>query len=116
MLAYILAADERGLTLICVYPRKSALPELPISHVRKMSLDRRRRRHHRTDEMRAAAASLPSLEVAITRRRAALTRLQNVVIHSQTHRASRFAPLKPRFIKDPIEALAFRRALHLLRA
>src|SRR6185295_6262662 len=80
-----------------------------------MSFDSRRRSHHRTDEVRASASALTALEVAIAGRRATLARLQDVGIHSQTHRASRFAPLKSRFMKNLIEALAFRRALHLLR-
>src|SRR5690242_17937007 len=66
--------------------------------------------------MRAAAAPLASFEVAITRRRTTLARLQDVRIHSEAHRTTRLAPLKSRFAKDAIESFAFRRALHLLRA
>src|ERR1044072_7984146 len=98
------------------YLHKSALPKFPIAHVREVSLDRRCRSHHRTDEMRAAAAALASLEVAITRRRAALTGLQNISIHPEAHRTPSLTPLKSRLVKNPIEPLAFRRALHLLRS
>src|SRR5690242_14858459 len=90
--------------------------KFPLSHVREVSFDRRSRSHHRTHKVRAAAASLASLEVAITRRGATLTRLQNIGVHPQAHRTSSLAPLKPRLVKNPIEPLAFRSALHFLRS
>src|ERR1041385_2438975 len=89
--------------------------KFPRAHVREMSFDRGRRGHHRTHEMRAATASLPPLEVAITRRRTALTGLQNIGVHPQAHRASSFTPLKTRVVKNPIKPFAFCRSLYLLR-
>src|SRR3954468_862362 len=47
----------------------------------------------RRHEMRAAALALPSFEVAVGRRCAALTRRELVGVHAETHRAARLAPL-----------------------
>src|SRR6185369_12856363 len=91
------------------------LLKLPLAHVSKVALDCRRGGHHRTHEMRAAAASLASFEVTIARGRATLARLQNVGVHSQTHRTTSFAPLETRFTEDAIETFALGRAFHFLR-
>src|SRR6476646_4299979 len=82
---------------VCFVKGCIRLLKLPLAHVSEMSLDRRRCRHHRTHEMRAAAASLAALEVAITRRSTTLARLEDVGVHSQAHRAARLAPFKTRF-------------------
>src|SRR5205085_6913122 len=92
------------------------LSEFPFAHVRKVPFDRGCRSHHRADEMRASATTLPPFEVSITRRRATLTRLQDVGVHPQTHRTSRFAPFKSRLVKDAVESFTLRRLLHLLRS
>ena len=57
--------------------------------------------------MRATASPLTAFEVSIARRRAAFTRLQNVGVHAQTHRAPGLTPFKSRFAEDPIETFAF---------
>ena len=65
--------------------------------------------------MGAATASLAAFEVAITGRCAALTRLQNIRIHPETHRATRLAPLKSSVEKYLIETFSFRCAFDALR-
>src|ERR1700722_2691151 len=66
--------------------------------------------------MRPPPAPLPPFKITITRRSAALPRLQNIRIHSQAHRASRLAPLEPRILKNPMKAFLFRGPLHALRS
>src|SRR5215510_14528131 len=90
----------------------SFLLKFPIPYVSKMTFDRSGGGHHRTDKMCAAATSLTTLEIAIARRGATLARLQDVGIHSQTHRASGLAPFKTRITEDPIETFALRFFLH----
>src|SRR5262249_47543362 len=102
-----------------LHPRFSAfirgLFKFPVADIREVPRDRSRGRHHRTDEMRAAATSLAPFEVSITRRRTTLARLKYVGVHTQTHRASRFAPLETRLVENAIEPFAFRGLLHVLR-
>ena len=64
--------------------------------VDEVSGDRGRRRHCGTHQMRAAARALPALEIAVRRRRAALARLELVVVHREAHRASGLAPFEAR--------------------
>jgi hypothetical protein len=92
----------------------TVLFKLPLSHVSEVPFNRRRRGHHWTNEMRPAATALTPFEVPITRRRATLTRLQNVGVHSQTHRTSSFAPFESGFTKNSIEPFRLRFALNLL--
>src|SRR6185369_7800820 len=94
---------------------KSCLSKLPLPDIREVSLNRCRRRHHRTHEVRAPAASLPPFKVSIARRRAPFTRLQDIRVHPQTHRAPCLAPFETRLVENAIETLALRRLLHLLR-
>src|SRR4051794_11978139 len=51
------------------------------------------RRHGRADQVGAAALALPSLEVAVGGRGAALTGGELVGVHPETHRAPRKTPL-----------------------
>src|SRR5258706_502843 len=60
-----------------------------------MSRDSRRRRHYRRDEMCASATALAAFEIAVAGRCATLAFLQNVLVHSETHRASGVAPFEP---------------------
>src|SRR5579859_3911299 len=92
------------------------LLKLPIPDVGEMPRNRGSRRHHRTHQMRPTSASLPPFEIAIARGSAALSRLQNIRIHSQTHRASRLAPLKSRILKDPVQPFLLGCTLHRLRS
>ena len=62
--------------------------------------------------MRAAAGSLPALEVAVRSRGAALTGKEDVGVHAKTHRATRIAPFKARGGEDAVEAFLLRLADH----
>ncbi len=66
--------------------------------------------------MRSPAASLPTFKIPVAGGGAALARLQNIRIHSQAHRASRFAPFESRIQKNLMQAFLLRRALHRLRS
>ena len=85
-------------------PALRYLLKFPVSDVGEMSGDGRRRCHHRTDQMSASTAALAAFEVAIAGRSAAFAGLQDVRIHPQTHRASRFAPFKAGLSENPVEA------------
>src|SRR3954469_15914967 len=60
--------------------------------VDEMTGDRSGRRHGGADQVRAPAVTLAALEVAVGRGRAALARLEPVVVHGEAHRAARLAP------------------------
>ena len=62
--------------------------------------------------MRAAAGALAAFEVAVRRRRAALARLEPVVVHREAHRAARLAPLEAGVAEDAVEPLGFGLRLH----
>src|SRR6266446_9206875 len=65
--------------------------------------------------MSAASATLTALEVSIRSRRAPLTRLKDVRVHSETHATTRLPPIKPCLSEDPIESLQLCLLLDLLR-
>src|SRR5271165_2941699 len=65
--------------------------------------------------MRVGASALTALEVAVAGRGAAFAGRENVGIHAQTHRASRFPPLKACLDEDLIESFAFGLGLDRLR-
>ena len=88
---------------------------IPLANVGEVALDRGGSSHRGTHQMRAAAAALPALEVAVARRRAPLAFAEHVVIHAEAHRAARFAPFEAGVGEDPIEALALGVGLDLLR-
>src|SRR5580658_1836828 len=90
--------------------------EFPIPDIGEVPCNRRRRRHHGTHQMRSPTASLSPFEIAVAGGSAALARLQNVRIHSQTHGASRFTPLKPCVQKNTVQSLLLGRALYRLRS
>src|SRR5205085_665998 len=60
--------------------------------------------------------SLPSLEVAVRRRRHALALAREIAVHADAHRASRLAPLETGVEKHAVQAFCFRRLLHQARA
>src|SRR5689334_17436047 len=64
-------------------------------------------RHRRTDEMGPAARALATLEVAVRRRRAALARLEPVVVHRKAHRTTRLAPFESGIDEHAIQSFAF---------
>src|SRR4051812_36185494 len=71
-----------------------------------MTGDRRGSRHRRADEMGASPGALPSLEVAIRRRRAALAGIELVRVHAEAHGAARLAPLEACVAEDPVRAFS----------
>src|SRR3954462_1857196 len=75
----------------------------PVADVDEVALDRRGGGHLRRDEVRAPAAALAALEVAVRRRRAALAWLENVGVHAQAHRAARAAPVEAGGREDLVE-------------
>src|ERR1700676_4859968 len=81
----------------------------PIPYVSEMSGNRRRRRHHGADQVRASAAALASFEIPVAGRGAAFSRLQDVGIHAEAHRASRLAPFKAGIEKDTVQSFLLRR-------
>ena len=68
------------------------------------------------DEVGPAAAALAALEVPVRRRRAALSRRQDVGVHAEAHRAARLAPLEAGREEDLVEPLVFGLFLHAARA
>src|SRR5438046_10722250 len=80
-----------------------------------MTGDGGRGRHRRTDEVGAAATSLPSLEVPVAGRGAPFARPKDVRIHAEAHRAAGVAPLEAGFAKQRIETLRLALPLHARR-
>src|SRR5919199_126209 len=89
---------------------------LPITNVREVARDGGGGGHRRADEVRAPAAPLPALEVAVARGGATLAGPQDVGVHAEAHRAARLAPLEAGFAEDAVQPLGFRRTLDGLRA
>src|SRR5262245_53084430 len=79
----------------------------PVADVDEMPGDGGGGGHLRADEMRASAPALAPLEVAVRGRGAALTRLEDVRVHAQTHRAARLAPVETGLLEDPVQPLRF---------
>src|SRR5437588_12563046 len=70
---------------------------LKLAYVGQMTGNRRRNRHCRAHQMRTAATSLPPLKIAVRCGGTALSRLQPVGVHRETHGTPGLAPLEPRF-------------------
>src|SRR5450755_1607371 len=87
----------------------------PVANVGKVTSDGRCRRHHRADQMSSPTASLPTFKISIAGGGAALSRLQNVRIHAQAHRASRLPPFEPGILKNAMQPFPLGHALHRLR-
>src|SRR4051812_38777261 len=85
----------------------SGLLEFPVANVYEVALDSRRCRHHRTYQVSTAAPSLSSFKVAVAGGGATFSRLQDVGIHSQAHRASGFTPFESSFAKNFVQAFLF---------
>src|SRR5436853_4922015 len=88
----------------------------PAPDVDEMTLDGRRSGHLGRDEVRAPAATLAALEVAVRGRGAALARREDVRVHPEAHRATRRAPIEAGTAEHLVEALGLRLRLDLLRA
>src|SRR4249919_4124174 len=65
--------------------------------------------------MRAPAASLTPLEVAVRRGRAALAGSQDVGVHPEAHRAAGTTPFETRTLEHTVEPLLLGLPLHLRR-
>src|SRR5581483_241724 len=83
-----------------------SLIEMPIANIGEVPCDCRSCSHHRADQMRSPAPPLSSFKIAVAGRSATFSRLKNVRIHSQAHRASRFAPFKASCLKNLVQAFA----------
>src|SRR5213594_3530126 len=91
------------------------VPSVEFPNVDQMTGDGGRGRHRRTDEVGAAATSLPSLEVPVAGRGAPFARPKDVRIHAEAHRAAGVAPLEAGFAKQRIETLRLGLPLHARR-
>src|SRR5215217_8047289 len=78
---------------------------LQVGGGRERAPDRGGRGDRHGHQVRAAALALPSLEVAVGRRSAALAGGELVGVHAQTHRAPGAAPLGPCLLEDDVEPL-----------
>src|SRR5574337_1241450 len=72
---------------------RAPLSEAPLPHVGEATRDRCGGRHHGTHQMRAPAPALSAFKVAVAGRGATLTRLKDIGIHSEAHRAARFTQI-----------------------
>src|SRR3954452_18782804 len=97
------SADTGPLTVV----NGSMVLLAPVADVDEPALDRGRGRHLGRDEVRAPAAALAPLEVAVRGRGAALAGLEGVGVHPQAHRAARAAPVEAGGAEDLVEALGF---------
>src|SRR5437764_13556656 len=88
----------------------------PLANIRELSCNRGGGGHHRADQVRASASPLSAFKVSIAGRGATLARLQDVRVHSQTHRTAALAPFKTCVEKDAIKPFGFGGALDCLRA
>ena len=95
-------------------PNVAASCELP--DVREAPADRSGDGHRGAEQVGAAAGALPSLEVAVRRRRAPLAGLEDVRVHPEAHRAAGAAPFEAGALEHLAEALLLGLALHLRRA
>src|SRR5687767_9338490 len=80
-----------------------------------MSGDRSGGGHRGTHEMGPASGPLPTFEVAIRSRRAAIARGKLVVVHAEAHRAARLAPFETGFGENAVEAFLLGLLLHRSR-
>src|SRR5256712_10184755 len=98
-------------------PRSPLFPTPPLSRPPAPQPPRaaRARRHRRAHQVGTAAPPLPPLEVPVGGRGAALAGLQNVGVHAEAHRAPRVTPLEARLSENPVQSLALRLDLDLLR-
>src|SRR4249919_829045 len=82
------------------------------THVDEMPGNSGRGRHGWTDQMRATAGALASLEIAIRGRRAAFAGFEAIVVHGEAHRTAGLAPLEACRGEDAVQAFALRLRLH----
>src|SRR4051812_39162216 len=107
-----MSVDTGPLTVV----KASMVLLAPVADVDEVALDGGRGGHLGRDEVRAAAAALAPLEVAVGGRGAALAGLQDVRVHAQAHRAAGRPPVEAGGAEDLVEALALGLKAHLLGA
>src|SRR5690242_2847853 len=90
------------------------LLKLPFPDIGEVPCNRGCCCHHRADQVRAASTTLPAFEVAVAGGGAPLAGLQDIGIHSQAHRAARFAPLESCGAKNFVQSFPLRGVLHRL--
>src|SRR5947209_1215152 len=93
-----------------VWRMNACMDLLPPTNVDKVPGYRCRCGHGRADQVGPAQLALPPLEVPVGGRGTALSRLQDIRIHAQTHGASRLTPVKTGLSKDTVEPLRLRLA------
>src|SRR3954466_6040652 len=91
----------------CMVFLAAALLEFPVAYVDEVAFDSRGCRHHRTYQVSTATPSLSSFKVAVAGGGATFSRLQDVGVHSQAHRASGFTPFESSFAKNFVQAFLF---------
>src|SRR5579884_2829375 len=91
------------------------VPCLQLPNIDEMSVDGCRCGHCRADEVRAPAASLAALKIAVAGRGAAFALGEAVAVHGDTHAAPGLAPLKPGFTEDIDQPLFLSHASYLHR-
>src|SRR5579883_73066 len=89
---------------------------LPITNIYEVTGDGCCRRHRGADEMRAPAASLATLEVAVAGGGAAFTFAKAISVHRDTHAAPGLTPVKACLAEDIGESFFLSHASHLHRA
>src|SRR4051812_12871317 len=98
-----------------VFGRLSRVCPHEIPRLGEVAEDRGRRGDLRGDEMRAAACPLPAFEVPVRRRRAPLTRREDIRVHPETHRAAGPTPFEAGLGEYAVESLGLRLLLHARR-
>src|SRR3569623_246834 len=75
-----------------------------------------RRDHRRAHDVGACAAALPSVGIAVGRRRGSLTWRYKLAVRTVAHRTARLAPFEARLGEHAVETFRFRLALDLARS
>src|SRR5207249_1909632 len=72
--------------------------------------------HEGADEMGSSSPALTAFKVTIGCGGTAFSRLENIRIHTQAHRATRFAPIEARFLENTVQLLFLCGSFDLLGA
>src|SRR4051794_33202121 len=86
----------------------------PVPDVDEPALDGGGSGHLRADEVCPPTRALAALEVPVGGRCAALARLEDVGVHAEAGRTTRFAPLEAGGLEDLVKTLLLGLRLHLL--
>src|SRR2546423_11230967 len=82
------STSRRGNAVAFPRWRTNGVTASPPAHIHEPTFDRGRGRHCGTHEVRAPAAALAALEIAVRRGRTPLARTEYVGIHAEAHRAT----------------------------